>query len=45
MVEKMDHISQCDQAYIFGNLLQITGTIKYHRYTDYFMALNILLSK
>lgn len=45
MVQKMDHIAQCDMAYVFGNILQITGTIKYHRYTDYFMGLNIIMSR
>lgn len=39
----MDHIAQCDMAYVFGNILQYTGSIKKHYLTDQFMALNILI--
>jgi hypothetical protein len=39
----MDHIAQSDMAYVFGNILQITGTIKLHKLTDKFMALNIFI--
>ena len=44
MVKKMDHLSQSDMAYIFGNILQFTGSIKKQRLTDGFMGLNIVLS-
>jgi hypothetical protein len=43
MIKRMDHISQCDMAYVFGNLLQITRTIKLSKFTDKFMALNIYI--
>jgi hypothetical protein len=28
MIHSMDHLSQCDMAYVFGNILQVTGIIK-----------------
>lgn len=40
MIKGMDHIAQCDMAYVFGNILQIIGTIKLYQFTDSFMALN-----
>lgn len=43
LVRGMDHIAQCDMAYVFGNILQYTGSIKKHHLTDKFMALNILM--
>lgn len=39
----MDHISQCDMAYVFGSILKITGTVKLSEFSDYFMTLNILI--
>lgn len=43
MVTGMDHIAQCDMAYVFGNILQFTGSIKLYNLTDRFMGLNILM--
>lgn len=45
MVTKMDHIAMCDMAYVFGNVLQLTGSIKFHHLTDKFMALCIIMSQ
>jgi hypothetical protein len=28
MIHSMDHLSQCDMAYVFGNILQVTGDNK-----------------
>jgi hypothetical protein len=44
LVRGMDHIAQCDMAYVFGNILKLTGTIKLPQLTDRFMALNILMT-
>ena len=44
MVKKMDHLSQSDMAYVFGNILQFTGSIKKQILTDGFMGLNIVLT-
>ena len=43
MIRGMDHICQCDMAYVFGNIQQVAGTIKKAHLIDQFMALNILL--
>lgn len=40
----MDHLSQCDMAYVFGNVLQITGSIKLQNLSDKFMKLNLLMA-
>lgn len=44
VVKGMDHIAQCDMAYVFGNILKATGSIKLHQLTDQFMGLNILIT-
>ena len=44
MIEGMDHIAQCDMAYVFGNVLQIIGSIKLQNLTDNFMALHLIMS-
>ena len=43
MVKKMDHLAQCDMAYVFGNILKFTGSVKQQQLSDRFMALNILM--
>ena len=43
MVKKMDHLAQCDMAYVFGNILKFTGSVKLQQLSDRFMALNILM--
>ena len=43
MITRMDHIAQCDMSYVFGNILQATGSIKLFKLTDKFMALNIFI--
>ena len=43
MVKKMDHLAQCDMAYVFGNILQFTGSVKQQQLSDRFMALNIMM--
>lgn len=43
MIKGMDHTAQCDMAYVFGNILQFLGTIKLYRFTDRFMALNLII--
>jgi hypothetical protein len=43
MVKEMNHLCQCDMVYVFGNVLQITGSIKHYHLIDRFMELNMLI--
>ena len=43
MVKKMDHLAQSDMAYVFGNILQFTGSVKLQYLSDQFMGLNALM--
>jgi hypothetical protein len=43
MVKGMNHLSQCDMVYVFGNILQVTGSIKFYPLIDAFMSLNMLM--
>ena len=40
MIKEMDHIGQSDMAYVFGNILQFTNSIRVHHLSDKFMQLN-----
>ena len=43
MVPKTDHLSQSDMPYVFGNILQFTGSIKHHHLTDKLIRLYIFM--
>jgi hypothetical protein len=39
----MDHTSQSDMAYVFGNIMTFTNTLKKQHLTDELMTLNFRL--